>query len=166
MPQQPTLRRADPLDVVNLYRLVRTQGFDLFDPSDDAGALRQVLDVIQNGYALVAENKAGRLVAALAFSGQRLPSDDPYCLCVCFAVTPAYQQSMLTADLLDLAVRSAREGGLPVHLPMLPPENALTEAALNAGFIPGDHHLWLPKKNKNGIRARHRKPTGEARPPG
>lgn len=155
MPQQPTIRRASPLDVVNLYRLVSEQGeINPFDPSDVAGALRRVLDAVQDGHVLVATNKAGRLVASVGFEGRLVQSktetDVLVCHCAWFAVAPPYRESPLTAELLDLTVRAANENAIPVRVPFSPP-SSLAEAAKNAGFKPGSSNWIWRKKNKNGI---------------
>lgn len=166
MPQQPTIRRAQPLDVVNLYRLVSGQGeFDLFNQSDVAGALRQGLDVIENGYALVAENKAGRLVAALAFAGLRDAENNLVVQCVGFAVAPPYRESSVTAEFLDMTVRAARAKRLPVLVPHLATPHPLTDAAVEYGFKAMDNWLiWQHKKNKNVVRTTDRESGGEAGP--
>lgn len=156
MPQQPTIRRAQPLDVVNLYRLVSEQGeFDPFDPSDVAGALRQVLDVIQNGFVLVAQNRAGRLVATIGFDGRTSASGATACFGMWFAVAPPYRGSSLTADFLDITMRGASERSMPVQIPkMLSPDSPLIEAATKAGFTPGLHSLIWKNKNNGTIRRR------------
>jgi N-acetylglutamate synthase-like GNAT family acetyltransferase len=162
MPQQPTIRRAEPLDVVNLYRLVLAQGeFDLLDRSDEARALVQVLEAIRDGSTLVAINTAGRIVATIAFIGARLASGDVVCRCAWFAVVPPYRDSSVIAELLDLSLRPADKAGFPVHIPLLPPESALAEAAELAGFVATEHD-WIRRVVKRGDKEKQRRKRGQA----
>lgn len=154
MAQQPTIRRATPLDVVNLYRLASEQGeFDRFGPSDEARALAFVLDVIQNGYVLVAETKAKRVVATIGFACFPPPTAGEAALqAQWLAVAPSYEDGSLAADLLDLTVRAADKGCLAVHLSLSLGAPLDDEALGAAGFKPSRVE-WMrqEKKNKNGV---------------
>jgi len=143
------IRRAEPLDVVNLYRLISAHGeFNLLDRSDEARALVQVLEAIRDGHTLVATNKAGRIVATIAFIGVRLQSGLLTSKCVWSAVAPAYSTTLVVAELLDLSLRSADKAGIPVHVTLaLPPDSPLTQAVIAAGFKAGSQN-WIRKNKK------------------
>lgn len=154
MTQQPTIRRAQPLDVVNLYRLVLAQGeFSLLDGSDEARALVQVLELITEGYVLVAHNKANRLVASIAFAGDQTTSGTPICKGVWLAVNPSYRDSSVVAELLDLSTRAAASAGFPVCIPVaFSPDDKLERVVREAGFKRGSVYWIHRNKNKNGLR--------------
>lgn len=155
MTQQPTVRRAQPLDVVNLYRLVLAQGeFSLLDSSDEARALVQVLELITEGYVLVAHNKANRIVASIAFAGGQTSSGTPIAKGVWLAVNPSYRDSPVVAELLDLSTRSASAAGFPVCIPVanFSPDDKLELVVREAGFKRGSMYWIHRNKNKNGLR--------------
>lgn len=155
MPQQPTIRRAQPLDVVNLYRLVSEQGAnDLFDLSDEAGALRFVLDAIVNGYALVAENKAGRLVGSIGYN-TIMVGKTKACGCFWFVVSPPYRDGDTAADLLDLSLRAADYAGLAVHFARSLPLDG--EVLKTLGFQETEGAWVLKVKKKNGASKKRKK---------
>lgn len=158
MPQQPTIRRARPLDVVNLYRLISEQGDnDLFDLSDEARALAFVLDAIVNGYVLVAESKAHRLVGSIGLMPIVTKTDPPPAGCFWLVISSSYNDSDIAADLLDLSLRAAAQAGRDVHFSRSLP---LDDEALTAfGFKANKDGVWVRsvKKSKKNGKAKARK---------
>jgi N-acetylglutamate synthase-like GNAT family acetyltransferase len=161
MSQQPTLRRAKPLDVVNLYRLLSKQGKnDSVDRSDEARALAFVLDTITTGFVLVAE-KAGRIVGTIGFRAVRTDRGI-HCGGTWFSVIPPYRDA-LPGDLLDVSLRAADHNGFAVRFPSPAPfdEEVLTAA----GFKLGDNEWIRKRKNKKNAADKGRIPNRNIRLP-
>jgi len=133
------IRRATAPDVVNLYRLVSKQDdFSMLGQPDEARALAFVLDLINNGYVVVAEN-SGRLVGSIGFAVHQPPPAFKWVLDgEWFFIVPSYRDSGVGADLLDAAIQAADKHSAPIRMTL----NAqiateIVVALQRAGFASG-----------------------------
>lgn len=121
--EQPALkiRRANPLDAVNLFRLLvdeeKKNGLEV--EFDEAARLAHILHVIVSGYVSVVE-KSGRIIGSLGFAARDLGYvQQKYLDGEWFALTPSLQKSQVPVRLIERAVNFAdmHKVSIRVHLP-------------------------------------------------
>lgn len=160
--EQPALRirRATPLDAVNLYKLLvdeeQNTGIDI--EFDEAARLAHILHVIATGYVAVAE-KSGRLVGTIGFSAggpqyakARILTSEWYFL------IPSLQNSQVPASFVNRIVSFADRHGVGISFSGPEHEPALSAALELHGF--GNARVTLTREPANNEPAEEQDATG------
>lgn len=131
------IRRATPLDAVNLFKLLvddekRTGTGEAFD---EAARVAHILTVIATGYVTVAV-RAGRIVGSIGF----VPGAPSYALEQVlvgewFVLLPSFHGTKVGAKLLSGLLRFADFHKLGVFMVHSATNEALTKACSEAGFV-------------------------------
>lgn len=149
--QRVSIRRANPMDVVKICRLLSEDRKNhLFVEPDEGLALAFVLGLIEQGYVAVAEQSSDRIVGVIAF-GPYIPgfSREAIFDCEFFVVSPAYKNTGIGLNLLRKALACADGYNAPVRVSVCNwTGDKRSERWFSAlGFEPATP-TWLRQKNK------------------
>jgi hypothetical protein len=163
--EQPALRirRATPLDAVNLYKLLvdeeQNTGIDV--EFDEAVRLAHILHVIATGYVAVAE-KSGRLVGTIGFSaGGPQYAKDRVLTSEWYFLIPSLQNSQVPARFVNRIVEFADKHNVAIRFsvaPQLSEGGALSDALQSHGF--GNVQVTLSRGPANNEPADEQDATG------
>lgn len=150
------IRRARPLDVSNLCRLLAEGNQEtnsaLGEP-DEGRLTALVLDLVRNGYVSVAEI-SGRLVAILAFSAYQPGYTTQWILdCEWFYLKPSLRQTSIGLAMLRRAQEFADKYGAVMRVGVCPEHAEFGEWLIELGYRP-THQMFVrsPEKNEDGRR--------------
>ena len=147
-----TVRRAVPMDVVNICRLIsEDRKHHLFVEPDEGLALAFVLGLITKGYVAVAEHTSGRIVGVIAF-GPYIPgfSNDPIFDCEFFVIAPSFKDTGIGLALLRRSIKVADGYNAPVRISVCNwPDDKRAERWYNALGFEAAVPTWLRKPQKN-----------------
>lgn len=145
------IRRARPLDVSNLCRLLmegQQETQSALGEPDEGRLAALVLDLIQNGYVSVAEI-SGRLVAVLAFAGYQPGYTLQWVLdCEWFYLKPSLRQTGLGLAMLTRALDVADKFGASVRLGVCPMDGEeLTDKVMKKLNFRATHRVYVREAN-------------------
>ncbi len=131
------IRRAEPTDAVNIFRLVvgEEKRAGTVVGLDDAARISDILVTISTGYVSVA-TISGRIVGSIGGLVSDASGNNVFAG-AWFALSPSFHDTPVGSALLGGLMKAATEANLPVKF-VLPvaPHATLREALIEAGFEP------------------------------
>lgn len=129
------VRRARPVDCVNIYRLIKPLLETQVVEPDEGKSLAYVLHLVENAYVVVAD-LSGRVVGAAVCSAYPPPFSREFLIDLEFlAAAPSFEQRGVKQALLRNVVNYARKNDAALRM-ALGPEDAASQGSklLESGF--------------------------------
>lgn len=118
------VRRARPVDCVNVYRLLKPQFETQTIEHDEGKAVAYVLHLIENAYVVVAD-LSGRVVGAAVCSAYPPPSSREFLIDLeLLAAAPSFEQRGVKEALLRNVAHYARKNDVALRMALSPEDAA------------------------------------------